>query len=118
MSYWCSDVWSSCLRVLQRLQPYRVRRTHTSVLRLPAVERLLADPVPATDLRRRRSALLLTQHPNDLFLGKPTLLYHPSPGDGLSYQLRELMGSRSRRLRLSQPPAYPRLSQAASNAPR
>ena len=35
------------------------RQAHPAILRLPAIEGLLADPVPAADLRRRRPALLL-----------------------------------------------------------
>src|SRR3546814_8778660 len=66
ISDWSSDVCSSDL---------------PAILRLPAVECLLADPVPAADLRRRRPGLLLTQHPDDLFLGEPALLHRPSPRD-------------------------------------
>src|SRR3546814_13697855 len=42
---------------------------------------LLADPVPAADLRSRRPGILLTQHPAVLFLGEPALLHRPSPRD-------------------------------------
>src|SRR5690606_17330957 len=65
------------------------------VLRLPAVERLLADSVAAAHLRRRRPGLLLTQHADHLLLGKAAFLHRPSPGDGLSYQPRDPQGSRS-----------------------
>jgi hypothetical protein len=72
--------------MLEALQALRVRRAHPAVLRLPAIEGLIADPVPAADLRRRRPALLLTQRPDDLRLAKPTLPHRPSPDDGLSYR--------------------------------
>jgi hypothetical protein len=78
--------------VLEALQALRVRRPHPAVPRLPAIERLLADPVPAADLRRRRPALLLTQHADDLRLAESALPHRPSPDDGLSYQPRDPPG--------------------------
>jgi hypothetical protein len=47
------------------------------------------------NLRPRRTRLLLAQNPDDLLFAKPALPHRPSPFDGLSFQLRELAGSRS-----------------------
>jgi hypothetical protein len=66
-----------------------------AVLRLPAIEGLLADPVPAAHLRRRRGALLLTQHADDLPLVEPALAHRPSPDNGLSSRPKDPQGSRS-----------------------
>jgi hypothetical protein len=43
--------------VIEAVQTLRVRWVHPAVLRLPAIEGLLADSLPAADLRRRRTAL-------------------------------------------------------------
>jgi hypothetical protein len=59
------------------------------------IQGLLADPVPAADLRRHRPALLLTQHADDLPLAEPILPHRPSPDDGLSYRPSDPQGSRS-----------------------
>ena len=74
-------------------QALRVRRAHSAVLRLPAIEGLLADPVAAADLRRRRSDLLLRQT-DDLPLAEPRLfLIVRLPIVRLSYQPREPRGA-------------------------
>jgi hypothetical protein len=71
---------------LEALQALRVRRAHPPKLRFPAIEGLLADPVSAADLGRRRLALLLAQHADDLRLAEPALPHGPSSDDGLSGQ--------------------------------
>lgn len=48
---------------------------HAAVLRLPAIKRLLPDPVAAAHLRRQATSLLFAQNANDLRLVEPTL-YH------------------------------------------
>jgi len=75
--------------------------TQCRQFRFPPIERLFADPVPAANLRRRRPGLLLAQNANNPFLAKPALLHRPPPADGLSYQLREPMESRSLTLKLT-----------------
>lgn len=41
------------------------------------------DPMLAAPIRRRRTSLVLLQHPDDLLLHEPRSLHHPSPFDGL-----------------------------------
>ena len=43
-----------------------------------------ADAVPPADLCRRRTYLLLTQHPDDLLFFEPAFPHRPSSDDGLS----------------------------------
>ena len=50
-----------------------------AVFGLPFLERRTADPVPATDIRRRMAALLLAQDTDDLFLGERQSPHRPSP---------------------------------------
>ena len=57
---------------LELLQAARVRSFHPAVLRLPAIETLLRDPVTTRDLLNRSAGLLLSQDPDDLLFRKTT----------------------------------------------
>src|SRR3712207_7108392 len=61
---------------------------------LPVVERLVADPVPPAQLRRRPAGLVLLQDPDDLLLGEPGLPHRPSLPDGRSEEHTSELQSR------------------------
>src|SRR5690606_28227573 len=64
----------------QRLQTLGLGHLHAAVLRLPAVECLLANAVPAAHRNRRlRTGLGLLQDANDLFFGKSAAFHLSSP---------------------------------------
>src|SRR3712207_5154556 len=82
--------------VLERLQPPGLRDVEPAGLRLPGVERGLADPVPPTLVRCRCTGLLLAQDRNDLLFREPRSLHRPVlPGSGLYPQMEEIAGGRS-----------------------
>ena len=66
-----SSFFSLPVLLLERLQPLGVGHLHAAVLRPPRVERRVADPVLAAQLRSRCPGLLLLQDPDDLLLGEP-----------------------------------------------
>ena len=59
--------------LLQAAQPLRLADFHSSVFRLPPVDRSFADPLPTRDFSQRAFGFDLLQYPDDLLLAKSTL---------------------------------------------
>src|SRR5438105_11211798 len=77
------------------LQPLRFAAFHASVLRLPAVIRLLGDAVLPAQLCRRQPGLSLFQNRDDLFFAMPLafqfeLLSEPKDSHCMRYSFRGL----------------------------
>jgi len=69
------DVLEAPVFIFELLELPGVAHVHPAVLGLPAVEALLADPVPPAQVLRLGSRLGLPEHPDDLLLGKPLPLH-------------------------------------------
>src|SRR5690606_28943126 len=72
------DALEPSVFILQLLETARLGDIHAAVLRAPAVERVLADAVPAAELARPRAGFRLGQNGNDLLFREPALLHDSS----------------------------------------
>jgi hypothetical protein len=63
--------------VLKSLQPLRLGNLQAPELCLPRIERRVADPVQAAQIRRLRTSLLLLQHADNLLFRELRSLHRP-----------------------------------------
>src|ERR1017187_7420073 len=73
------DVLQSPVFILEHAQLLGVAHVHAAVLGFPAIEALLADPMPPAQVLRLGSSLGLLENRDDLLLGKPLPLHVGSP---------------------------------------
>jgi hypothetical protein len=93
---------------LELFQSPKLRYVQTAVLRLPVVERRLADAVLSDKLRHLHAGLCLLQDRDDLLFTEPGLLHKSSPVGKLYSRLVRFGRGLHRPLRFGQRPALSR----------
>ena len=63
------DLFQAAILILELLQPLHLTEFHPAVLRLPAVVRLLGDPVGATQVRDLPTGFAFSDDRQDLLVG-------------------------------------------------